>query len=359
MAAGLLLCTAWYYTIVAGFYVLYCPTLYIMFLNQRWYRKVVDVLFALWELYPVALFQCFCNTELHHYGDYVNPDEKTIMVINHRTRIDWNYVWIGLYHAMQDPNTEVCSCKENKLTVERQNRDFLDSLSGGKSKIKFVLKDELKTVPGLGWVMQLNYFLYIKRSWQEDQLNLTQFVDYYKKMGTSFRLILFPEGTDLSEQNKRRSEKYATANNLPIYNFVMHPRTTGWAELCARLRGAGLASVYDVTVQYDAPAQTEIDLLRGRWPSNVHFYFKRYPIEQLPGEEVDLRAWLNQRWREKESSLQRFHTEGIFVDASTGKIPIQRAPRSLCVAKIGFIFWSMVDIMFTFAMFNSVVFQFW
>lgn len=37
-----------------GFYVLYCPVLYIMFLNHNWYRKVVDVLFALWELYPVV-----------------------------------------------------------------------------------------------------------------------------------------------------------------------------------------------------------------------------------------------------------------------------------------------------------------
>ncbi|CAG9787710.1 unnamed protein product [Diatraea saccharalis] len=255
-----------------------------------------------------ALFQCCCNTQLHHYGDYVNPDENTIVILNHRTRIDWNYLWIGLYHATQDPDAEVCSCKENK--VLREKRDILDVISRGKSKIKFVLKDELKIVPGLGWIMQLNYFLYLKRNWQEDRLNFTQFADYYEKMGSRYRLILFPEGTDLSEENQRRSEKYAATNNLTAYKFVLHPRTTGWVELCLRLRSAGLASVYDVTVAYDAPAQTEIALMRGRRPKNVYFYFKRYPIEELPQEEHDLRVWLNQRWKEKESSLRHFHAEG-------------------------------------------------
>lgn len=79
----------------------------------------------------------------------MNPDEKTIIVMNHRTRVDWNYVWIALYHATKDPSkTDVCICKED--TSNRQDNDILDVLSGGKSKIKFVLKDELKAIPGMG-----------------------------------------------------------------------------------------------------------------------------------------------------------------------------------------------------------------
>ncbi|KAL0880247.1 hypothetical protein ABMA27_002704 [Loxostege sticticalis] len=358
MAAGLLLCTAWYYTILAGFYILYCPVLYIMFLNHNWYRKVVDVLFALWELYPVALFQCCCNTQLHHYGDYVNPDEKTIIVMNHRTRVDWNYVWIALYHATQDPSrTEVCICKE--IPSAKENNDILDVISGGRSKIKFVLKDELKVVPGMGWIMQLNFFLYVKRNWQEDQLSLTQFVDYYKRLNCDYRIILFPEGTDLSDENKLRSEKYAIANNLPRYLYVLHPRTTGWAVLCSQLRATGLASVYDVAVAYDAPAQTEGDLLRGRLPKHVHFHVKRYPIEQIPRQEEDLRRWLNQRWSEKEVSLRKFHNEGVFIDPDSRKFPIERVPRSMFVAMVAFVFWTIVDVAFTYALFNSVLFQFW
>ena len=98
------------------------------------------------NIYFQALFQCCCNTQLHYFGDYVNPDEKTIIVMNHRTRVDWNYVWIALYHATQNPSSELCSCKQTvQNTTESSSFDV-----GGKSKIKFVLKDEIKNIPGMG-----------------------------------------------------------------------------------------------------------------------------------------------------------------------------------------------------------------
>ncbi|KAJ0183343.1 hypothetical protein K1T71_001319 [Dendrolimus kikuchii] len=324
MATGLLLCTAWFYTILSGFYILYCPVMYLMFFNHRLYRKIVDSLFALWELYPVALFQCCCSSEIHHFGDYVNPDEKTLIVMNHRTRVDWNYVWIALYHATQDPSDK-CVCKQNDKDVQEVNASNQIVDIGGKSKIKFVLKDEIKILPGIGWIMQLNFFLYVKRNWQEDEVNLSRFVDYYTTLDYGYRVVLFPEGTDLSEDNRRRSDKFAVTNHLLQYKYVLHPRTTGWAALCTRLRQSGLTSIYDVTIAYDNPAQTEMDLMRGNIPTNIYFYFKRYPINQLPTEEAGLRSWLNDRWREKENSLRKFHNEGYFIDPIANRPPPHRA----------------------------------
>lgn len=71
--------------------------------------------------------------------------------------------------------------------------------------------------------MQLNYFLYVKRNWQEDEVNITQFIDYYKRLRYHQRVVLFPEGTDLSEDNKRRSEKFALARHLPVscYDLIV------------------------------------------------------------------------------------------------------------------------------------------
>ncbi|KAI5646029.1 lysocardiolipin acyltransferase 1 [Phthorimaea operculella] len=394
MAMGLLLCTAWYYTILAGFFTLYCPVLYLMFFNHNLYRKVTDLLFALWELYPVALFQCCFNTHLHHFGDYVNPHESTIVILNHRTRVDWNYVWIALYHATQEALKEKCSCKEQREELS----DIFDV--GGKAKIKFVLKDELKVVPGLGWIMQLNFFLYVKRAWREDQLSLTQFADYYERLKYPCRLVLFPEGTDLSEDNRTKSHKFADANKLPFtdyyrclkdpcrlvlfpegtglsgdnrtkshkfadanklphYQYVLHPRTTGWAALVSRMRGAGLASVYDVTLAYDTPAQTEADLLRGKTPRHVYVHVKRYSIQQLPSDEDALRSWINNRWMDKESSLRKFYLDGTFIDPTSNRAPPERDPREFFTAKLGFLFWTVIDILFTYAFFYSIVFQFW
>lgn len=64
--------------------------------------------------------------------------------------------------------------------------------------------------------MQLNFFLYVKRNWREDQISLSQFVEYYQKLNYDYRLVLFPEGTDLSSDNRRRSAKFAAANNYQV-----------------------------------------------------------------------------------------------------------------------------------------------
>lgn len=69
--------------------------------------------------------------------------------------------------------------------------------------------------------MQLNYFLYVKRDWREDQLGLCQFVHYYSRMRYPSRIVLFPEGTDLSDDNRRKSDKFAAANNLPVINTFL------------------------------------------------------------------------------------------------------------------------------------------
>ncbi|XP_032516871.2 lysocardiolipin acyltransferase 1-like isoform X2 [Danaus plexippus] len=359
MVAGLIVCIAWYYTILAGFYILYCPVMYFVFINHKLYRKVADFLFALWELYPVALFQWCCKTELHHYGDYVNPDETTIIIMNHRTRVDWNYIWIALYHATQRKKYSTYVKESNSMDFFSKCKHIFDTISGGTAKIKFVLKDEIKSVPGLGWIMQLNYFLYVKRNWQEDQLSLSQYVDYYKKLNYRQRVILFPEGTDLSEENRRRSLKFALSKNLPNYEYVLHPRTTGWAVLCSRLRDAGLTSVYDVTVAYDSPPQTEMDLLKGNLPKHVHFYFKRYAIEDLPLQEDDLRHWLQDRWKEKNSCLEKFHVDGSYIDFKAKATPKEHQPRSLFVAKLAFIIWTFFDILFIYSLYYSILFRFW
>lgn len=67
--------------------------------------------------------------------------------MNHRTRVDWNYVWIALYHATQQP--EKCTCKENISGKQFEKESHLLDI-GGKSKTKFVLKDEIKNIPGMG-----------------------------------------------------------------------------------------------------------------------------------------------------------------------------------------------------------------
>lgn len=85
----------------------------------------------------------------------------------------------------------------------------------------------------------------------------------------------------------------------------------------------------------------------------------RYSIENLPLEEEHLKTWLNERWSEKELKLKKFHIDRNFTDLSSNKLCADREPRALHAAKLGFIFWTMVDILFMYLLVYSAVFQFW
>lgn len=70
--------------------------------------------------------------------------------MNHRTRVDWNYIWIALYHATQRKKYSTYVKESNSMDFSSKCKHIFDTISGGTAKIKFVLKDEIKSVPGLG-----------------------------------------------------------------------------------------------------------------------------------------------------------------------------------------------------------------
>lgn len=57
-------------------------------------------------------------------GDHILPDDSSIMIMNHRTRVDWNFLWGAMYQ----------SCMPRVAA----------------HKLKFVLKDPIRHIPGPG-----------------------------------------------------------------------------------------------------------------------------------------------------------------------------------------------------------------
>lgn len=50
------------------------------------------------------------------------------------------------------------------------------------------------------------------------------------------QILLFPEGTDLTKETKERSDKFAEKSDLPKYDFVLHPRTTGFTHIMQEMK---------------------------------------------------------------------------------------------------------------------------
>ena len=119
---GVLYCGVWYVSILIGFYYLYAPLLPLLLIHRRLYRKLTDILFTAWESFNVSLLEIIYGCQTYYGGDHFRPEETSLILLNHRTRVDWNFFWAALLHGTSPP----------------------------AHNAKLVLKDEVKKIPGLG-----------------------------------------------------------------------------------------------------------------------------------------------------------------------------------------------------------------
>lgn len=200
--------------------------------------------------------------------------------------------------------------------------------------------------------MQMNGFLYITRRWEEDRGRLSRTLDYLVALRRRTQLLIFPEGTDLTSSSKEKSDRYASKHGLPLYHHTLHPKTTGFSYLASYLQRASyLDAVYDLTISYpDYVPQSEIDLVTGKLPNEVHFNIKRIPSTELPEDEASLRHWLEERWYRKEETLKRFAEKNTFTDEDEAW-PMA----SIIPLRAAFGFWSLLTGMSCFPINNHYV----
>ncbi|XP_070285041.1 lysocardiolipin acyltransferase 1 isoform X1 [Myotis yumanensis] len=291
------------------------PFLPLMLVNPSWYRWISNRLVATWLTLPVALLETLFGVKVIITGDAFVPGERSVIIMNHRTRMDWMFLWN-------------CLMRYSYLRLE-----------------KVCLKASLKSVPGFGWAMQAAAYIFIHRKWKDDKSHFEDMLDYFCDIREPLQLLIFPEGTDLTENSKARSNDFAEKNGLQKYEYVLHPRTTGFTFVVDRLReGKNLDAVHDITVAYphNIP-QTERHLLQGDFPREIHFHVHRYPADTLPASKEDLQLWCHKRWEEKEERLRSFY-QGEKNFSFTGKPvipPCKSELRVLVVKFLSILYWTL------------------
>ncbi|XP_078505983.1 lysocardiolipin acyltransferase 1 isoform X1 [Lissotriton helveticus] len=290
------------------------PFLPLMFVSPGWYRWITDRVVATWLTLPVALLEMVFGAKVVITGDGFIPGERSVIIMNHRTRMDWMFLWN-------------CLLRYSYLRLE-----------------KICLKASLKAVPGFGWAMQVAAFIFIHRKWEEDKHHFEEMLDYFCDIKEPLQLLIFPEGTDLTANTKARSDEFAEKNGLQKYDYVLHPRTTGFTFIVDRLReGQNLDAIHDITVAYPRNIpQTEKHLLNGNFPREIHFHVKRYPVETLPASREELMQWCQERWQEKEDRLRTFYERDKYFDATGRSIipPCKSELRVLFVKCISLLYWT-------------------
>lgn len=169
--------------------------------------------------------------------------------------------------------------------------------------------------PYVGWATQILLFVFLSRNWATDKGYLHHLLAYLVDCKYPYQLLIFPEGTDLSDSNKKKSHDFAAKNELRKYEYVMHPRTKGFVACMESLRSGDLKVVTDIDVAYKGPMpQNEKDILQGNWPTEIHFRVENHLASSLPADSDQLVEWLKKKWQDKEERLEYFYSHEQFQD---------------------------------------------
>ncbi|KAG4988422.1 hypothetical protein JHK85_031405 [Glycine max] len=234
------------------------------------------------------------KTKVVFSGDIVPSRERILLIANHRTEVDWMYLW--------------------DLALRK----------GCLGYIKYILKSSLMRLPVFGWAFHILEFIPVERKWEADESIMRYMLSTFKDPQDPLWLALFPEGTDFTEQKCLRSKKYAAEHGLPVLKNVLLPKTKGFCACLQELRSS-LAAVYDVTIGYKYRCPSFLDNVFGVDPSEVHIHICRFPLDSIPVSEEEMSMWLINRFQTKDQLLSNFQTQGQFPD--------QAAERDLSAVK--------------------------
>jgi 1-acyl-sn-glycerol-3-phosphate acyltransferase len=218
-------------------------------------------------------------------GDDIPPGEKAIVVANHQQMPDITFLM------------------------------FLARDKGRLADMKWMLKDVIKYVPGIGWGMLFFENLFVKRNWTADQAAIDRTFAGIKRNDVPLWLMMFVEGTRATPEKLEQSRRYAESKGLPPTEHVLLPRTKGFVASVQALR-EHLDAVYDVTIGYPEGVPDLWQYARGL-ARRAHLHLRRWPIATLPADDAALADWLQARFSEKDELLEHFERNGRFPPAGT------------------------------------------
>ena len=190
-----------------------------------------------------------------------------IVTANHQIYPDWLYLW------------------------------SLARLTSHHGDVKIMLMDSLRLLPVLGWGMWFFEFIFLKRRLALDKATIEQSLCRYKQAlaGMPLWLLIFPEGTLNTPNNRQKSIEYAKKNDITeIPEYVILPKATGLFMCCDELKSV-VDNLFDVTVGYSGLSAELIPyeeylltnvFFAGYYPKEIHLHIQRFEIAKLPGFTV-------------------------------------------------------------------------
>lgn len=234
--------------------------------------------------------------------------ERMVMIANHQIYTDWLYLWWVGY------------------TGNPQMHGHL----------YIILKESIKYIPVIGPGCIFFSFIFMSRKMATDRPRLSYRLNKLKnrRVGPNHEeyydpmwLLLFPEGTNLSDNGRVKSGNWADKMGIRDCRHLMLPRSTGTFFCLNELKGT-VDYVYDCTVAYEGVPRggygeeyftLSSTFFHGRPPKSVNFYWRRFALADMPldsQEEFD--KWMRERWYEKDDLMEQYIATGRFPANGAG-----------------------------------------
>lgn len=127
---------------------------------------------------------------------------------------------------------------------------WISYTSGNHGHIYIILKESLKYIPVVGPGMMFYQFIFLARSWAKDQARIRyRLQKLVAKRKEPMWLLIFPEGTNLSNNGRRRSAEWAAKSGQKDLAHQLLPRSTG-LHFCLSELKENVDWVYDCTIAY-------------------------------------------------------------------------------------------------------------
>lgn len=194
------------------------------------------------------------------------------------------------------------------------------------SFLYIILKESLKYIPIVGQGMLFYGFIFLARKWEQDKPRFEHRLNKLSE-GEAAKdpmwLMIFPEGTNASDNGRKNSAKYAEKIGVKDLKHTLLPRTTGLA-FCLRNLEKSVEWMYDCTVAYEGIPEGQFGqdyftlfstFFEGRPPKSVNMHFRRFKISEIPFHDTkQFDLWLRERWVEKDDLMEYYYQNGSFPE---------------------------------------------
>lgn len=231
--------------------------------------------------------------------------ESAICLANHRSDVDW---LIGYTVAERVGVLATCKC---------------------------YMKGYLKFLPIMGFSWWCTEFVFLQRNWQKDQRLLEKSLNTLQDFPFPFWMVIFAEGTRLTEAKVQASVEYARANGLPELKHHLLPRSKGFSLTIHYLRDK-VPAVYDFEVAFLKGKEPNlISMVKGE-ADEVHLWARRTPIQDIPCDDIEETSkWCRKAFQKKDEGMAYFFEHGKFP---AEEIEYAKKKRSLVVT----ILWNIL-----------------